>query len=487
MTNYEHGQVSKLAGILLLGFLLPQSTGNEFFSLQHRSTQPKQQHQSSGLQTSESSCTNNSDSEQKFLNMSLEERLENSPHRYGNDFGEIDDLVVHHKVETSFRLFLHKGLRPFLMGRPAHATEMDLLHILAMAIHPHPSIPNRQEGGIFWEITKQLMSSLVPQSFCIQYRHRVDLVKLVAECLVLPKALSAPLFDGAVPHLKASLYAFGMAAMTPYDAHLAQCGMVSLAASKDEWSRLLHRMVDDRANYSSEKFSPHAARGDLLTDFLIRYSEARRFAPESFLQYALGSLTDAIEMQVDCWTKEEKEERTTTTTHQPPLVLASLLRAAKHLFYFLLPCKTNVPQEGDKPEESEESDRRDMLISCGIQLIHHWDPTIVKESCTMLVLAFSYTDDILEDYISAVFDSVVIAIDIALKGETTGSVVPIEGLISAFSQRSLSFAVNLFRFLLKTESTSVVIFPLLAAIAHARPAVAQENRDLFLQDRKSVV
>ena len=69
----------------------------------------------------------------------------------------------------------------------------------------------------------------------------------------------------------------------------------------------------------------------------------------------------------------------------------------------------------------------------------------------MLILAFSYTEDMWEDYVGAVFDSIVIAIDVAIKrNEDQGSsVVSIEGLVSAFSQRSLTFAVNLYNLLLK--------------------------------------
>jgi len=223
-------------------------------------------------------------------------------------------------------------------------------------------------------------------------------------------------------------------------------------------------------------------------------------------------------MQVDCWTKEDEDEneeaekdqnsRSTKegdrplkgdkdevlSSNHPPLVLSSLLNAAKDLFHFLLPVKNkNVPviqesaQDDEEIEDSEESHYRDMLISCGIQLVHHWDPVIVKEACIMLVLAFSYTEDMWEDYVGAVFDSVVIAIDIAIesRGDKATTVVSIEGLVSSFSQRSLTFAANLFRVLLEKEKSAegnpLVVFRLVAAIANARPAVAQKHIDSFVQ------
>jgi len=557
MTNHEHGQVSRLTGILLLGFFLPHSTGNHFFSLQNLSTQNRvqitgtqqRQSQPTGLHTSELTATESSLSERQILAMPLEERLESSAHRYGNEFGELEDLIVHESVDNAFWSFLNTGLRPFLSGRPAHATQVDLIHLLAMAIHPHPSeqcirqTTSRleEQKSHIWETTTRLMSSLVGHSFHVNYRHRVELVRTVLDCLVLPECqqeagtyTNSPLFEGAIPHLRASLYAFGMAAMSPYDSHLAQCAMVMLAIQsgidhvvKEEWSRLLHRMVDDRTNYgrslagndkstasdtlglagfsADTKFCPHTARGELLRTFLIRYNEARGFSDEEFLQYALGSLTDAIEMQVDCWSKVEEPEseeqekdqndpvvgegdNNDESSNQPPLVLASLLNAAKNLFHFLLPVKNNLQstREGDdedeeeQVEESEDSHRRDMLISCAIQLVHHWDPVIAKEACTLLILAFSYSKDILEDFMGAVYDSVVLAVDISIK-KKDAFVVPIEGLVSVFSHRSLAFAVNLCRLLLTEgesgDENALVVFPLIAAIANARPAVAQQHID----------
>ena len=541
MTNHEHAQVSRLAGILLLGFFLPQSTGNVFFSSQNLSTQPrsvssryqhqKGQFQSPGSQTTET-LNDAQNANESYVLMSLEERLESTAHRYGNEFGELDDLLVHEHLDSSFQSFLEIGLRPFLLGRPAHAAEVDLLHIIAMAIHPRPSDQcirqttsrlEEQKSDI-WEMTTRLMSSLVPNSFNINYHHRVKLVRIVLDCLVLPECQqeagicqNAPLFEGAIPHLRASLYAFGMASTRLYDSHLAQHAMVLLVIQsgidhmvKEEWSRLLHRLVDDRTNYkrcsendtkvgriTGENFCPHTSRGTLLRDFLIKYNKARRFADEDFLQYALGSLTDAIEMQVDLWTKEEREsdedpnsqDEEIVSSNQPALVLASLLNAAKNLFHFLLPLKSNAPADHEEDEEMEESDDshyRDMLISCGIQLVHHGNPVIVKEACTLLVLAFSYTGDMWDDYVGAVFDSTVIAIDVAIKrGEDQGfSVVPIEGLVSAFSQRSLTFALNLSRLLLKEKCTGtnpLVAFRLIAAISNARPAIAHEHRSVLIK------
>ena len=580
MTDYEYGKVSRLVSILLLGFLLPQSTGNEFFILQNLSSVRKNKDNNNNNTNSVEYLEEKEDMGEYIVSMPLEERLECCPYRYNADeAGEFDSIGFIEPLEMAFQSFLKNGLIPFFSGRPVHTTEVDLLHIIAMAIHPQPSEQSivqtsstlEDKHSEAWEVTKRLMSNLTPHSFQINYQYRLQLVQIVTDCLIIPDSnklspkASTPLFEGALPHLRASLYAFGMASISPYDAHVANSGLVSLAIQsginyvvKEEWSRLLHRLVDDRTNYPNCKqctgvvdtsdgdnlkdttnfmtessststafslvtcknnkcFCPHQARGDLLREFLTRCCEARHFAEDLFLQHALGSLTDAIEMQVDCWSKGEPEEEEDDdadpksddadaamkdgkeeTTNHPPCVLASLLRAAKHLFYFLLALKTEPnsdnkeAKEADddsEEEESEESHRRDMLVSCGIQLVHHWDPIIVKEACTMLVLAFSYSEEMWEDYVGACFDSTKISFENFMKKENkTDIIVPIEGLVSAFSKKSLTFAMSFMRLLLKKESLEtgnlLVSSRLVAAVATARPSVAEKHRDILEEHLK---
>jgi hypothetical protein len=503
MTRQEHGDVSKLASILLLGFLLPHSTGNEFFLLQSLSKSKSRssfQHQTAGSQTSESTTSENI--QEYILNMTLEERLECTSHRCNpNEFGEFNSLV-HEPVDFLFHSFLTRALGPFLSGRPAHTEVVDLIHILAMAIHPQPSDqPIGQTADQLeqlesheWTATKVLMSSAVPHSFHVNYNHRLAMVRLVSDCLRLPEynkinsANDAPLFQGALPHLRASLYAFGMAAMNPFDSNWAQCGLVSAAVQtgidyvvKEEWGRLLHRLVDDQTNYKCScsiykgrkknfslmtqdptSFCPHRARGELLEQFMTRFNESRHYSDAIFLQHSLGSLTDAIEWQVDCWTKsseenEDEDEEGDGTTDDPPCMLASLLLAAKQVFYFLLPI-VNVDDKSG--EESEENHRRDMLVSCGIQLLHHWDPKIASEASALLVLAFCYgPDDMVKDYASAVFQSTRLALENHLKdvqpadadSHPKRNVFPIQQIISTFSHKSESYADSMFNLLLSAE------------------------------------
>eukprot|EP00980_Cylindrotheca_fusiformis_P022324 scaffold9191_cov114-Cylindrotheca_fusiformis.AAC.19 len=566
MTEYEHGQVSRLAAILLLGFLLPHSTGNEFFLLQNLSSFPAASRvQAAGLKTRE-----RNDMLSVLINMPLAERLQMASQKYNPDgFGELG-VIVHEETDQAFLAFLNNGIRPFLNQRPAHTQQVDLLHVLAMAIHPHPqeqairqtvSDLEEKEDNEIWTNTKLLMRNMVAHSFQIHYQHRLALVRIVTDYLVLPEYSSEnkarPLFDGAIPHLRASLYDFGLAAMSPYDAHWAQCGLVAVSIQtrhmktvKEEWGRLLNRMVDDTTDYTcchrisvppsfslmlsdsetdhktSQSFCPHQARGHLLKRFLTNYSQSRHHAEIEFLQYALGSLTEAIEWLVECWTKESdddeddndggetrdetgekqsqgEKENAVQTTNDPPCVLASLLFAAKNLFYFLLP----VPKsDATGDEETEESRSRDMLVSCGIQLIHHSERNVAREASDLLVLAFCYgSNNMITDYLGAVFESTKLALDQAFAHGELDCVdaakpasISIKGIISTIAHKSESYADEMLSYLLSSSqqnnsniggntSKFEALGPLIAAIASASPLAATKHLYKVLELTKSSV
>ena len=597
MSNQEHGQVSRLASILLLGFLLPHSTGNDFFLLQNLSSRASNgslapNHQSAGAQTSESNFGINM-IDDFVINMSLQQRLECIPQKYNpGDFGELD-TIIHDQVDQAFNSFLTRALEPFLSRRPAHTKEVDLLHILAMAIHPHPSEqPIRQTAHELgskesWEATKLLMSSLVPHNFHLNYRHRLKLVKIVSNSLLLPEfnenrsEEDAALFEGALPHLRASLYSFGLAAMSPYDSHWAQCGMVSVSIQsgieyvvKEEWGRLLHRLVDDRTQHKcthencksiepswsfmtveQESFCPHRAKGQLLERFLIQFNEARHYADKKFLKHAMASLTDAIEWQVDSWTKATEDEEShdgdskkddmmkkenshyednhaeegkdggeqigedtaeqkenenqmelgsskaepgqnsmdTEATSDPPCLLSSLLSAARPLFYFLLPI-LNADEE--RANESDESHQRDMLISCGIQLVHHWESGISHQASKLLALAFCYgPDEMVADYVGAIFESTKLSLSEAFKKlekdqkAFPDDIIPFEGMVATLAKKSNVYAHSMLSLLFSlhdnrkssdidsSNQRDVIIFRLVAAIATANPLAAVQHLD----------
>jgi hypothetical protein len=304
--------------MLLLGFLLPYSTGTDYFLLQHMKRPPTDAHGGTAI-----------DPVEYVLQMPLEERLEKSvrelqSHEWGNDCQLTDP-----DLDLAFRDFVENGLATLLRNRPFSLVhETDLLHVVAMAIHPAPTTaigpesPAAKSEHAAGQHAALLMKSLHGRQFQIRYGHRVLLVELIARHLVLPSLRDTDLpigslLHGAIPHVRASLRSFAAtSALSHQDAFTAQCAVVSVAVQtenaavlRDEWDFLLHRAVDDRADYhchqchlrlrdctaggsvrhpdrisvdaatisgdnvDHERHSfvcPHAARGALLSHFLVR-------------------------------------------------------------------------------------------------------------------------------------------------------------------------------------------------------------------------
>eukprot|EP00934_Nitzschia_sp_Nitz4_P006266 Nitzschia sp. Nitz4//scaffold56_size114212//93479//96757//NITZ4_003966-RA/size114212-processed-gene-0.13-mRNA-1//1//CDS//3329554754//6256//frame0 len=515
MSDVEHGQVCHLVSILLLGWFLPGSTGNDFFLLQHRSS----------LAVETPSCFTDATARDLALCLPLAERLESIPHKFSpSEFGEFDALTDD-RFDAAMTSFVVRALGQLLDARPVHTNQVDWLHLIAMAIHPNPSEqPIRQtvnhlesKNSSYWEYTQTLMRSLHAPNFAVNYRHRRLLVQLVVDHLCLPDVSnpSVPLLQGALPHLRASLYAFGMAAMSPRDKHISQTALVAIAVQagsnqmlvvREEWGRLLNRLMEDRTNscttshtskYSQHKkelvnptttFCPHYARGKLLEMFLSRFCQSRHHTETEFLRHAMGSLTDAIEFKVEEWTKEESEDGETseeqTTTREPPCVLSSLLMTAQVIFYLLLP----------RPEDSqneEDNQRRDMLVSCAIQLIHHWNYDIASQAAKMLVLAFSYgPSEMIQDYGGPLFESIKLAIVQQLKGETSDcQMVPIEPLVSLLCRKRGEFGTAIMSHIFNLSSTGptvsgdkeILLYRMVATVAMASPVVAKRQQDEILK------
>jgi hypothetical protein len=499
MTEEEHGEVSHVAAILLLGFLVPFSTGNEWFLLQHT----RDDHYMQQVQTSSNNNSSNKNIAQPqtldyIIGMSLEERLENTCQHYAAfEFGEFDTLTDA-SWELAFDSFLMEGLAPFLGGRPAHYRQVDLIHLLAMVIHPQafasciPDTVASLQGKHYWTLACQLMNNRHAHSFHANYGHRQKFIQLVVQHLSLPAfdntipMVNCPLFDGALPHLRASLHAFCVGAISMEDAHCARSALVTIAtqsqikvAKKEEWELLINRLVDDRTQYPGCKgcprmlnrhllgcwqtttittgkdafFCPHAGRGRNLAEFLIRTCQARRHADSDFLNEAFSSLTDAIEWQMHCWKQEDETEE--TDSEEPPCMLASLLFAARTFFYFLLPMEELQKQSDDDGQVASHLDvaaRRDELKSCVIQLIHHHDANIASQAAELLCLALAYGGkQSLSDCARTLYLSLTLTLDNFYWNRSDPDLFQssIRKVVFAASRLSPSFALSFLNVLLK--------------------------------------
>lgn len=503
-TEEEHGEILRIVSILLLAHLLPYSTGTDYFLLQNM----KRDEQLSSVL-----------SDQYILHMPLEERLEQtliqtmSSNQYGDSDNEFAPLTDP-DVDISLGALLDV-LADLLSKRPVSRQQVDLLHLLAMIIHPYhapdtvPKASNVFADSPAWLRATSLMGNYVGLQFQIHYGHRRQVVELVREHLLVPEirneysVSASPLLIGALPHLRSSLRNFAVSAHSQRDAHTALSTVASLAVQtrnyrlflKPDWDFLLHHMVDDQDDYQCEGkchcknrindnsqpakdvkdnfeenqifnydfFCPHSARGELLAEFILRSSRSRVDADEVFLAHVTISLTEAIEWQVDCWTQhpdeplDEKDDKTNKI--RAPCLLASMLHAANTLFYL---------QSHDQKEMSDDDDDPyGTLIRSSIQLLRHSDRGIVTASASLLVHAFSNAKcNKIDKYVALLFAT----IKICINQNNTGFLV--ESLASCASNQSPSFASALFKFILD-------------GIAGEKPVV--DDNDMPVNDDKGVL
>ena len=492
----KHGEVMHLASILLLGYVLPYSTGCDFYLLQNLN----------GLETTTSSSSDVV--QDAVINLPLERRLEKSVRKYSTgDFGETDSLTDPY-LEVSFDSFLREGLAPLLSARPFHRLQVDLLHVCAMAIHPHPTIDMIPASSRYldsvdhpsWQKALLLMESFhLTSQFQIHYGHRVRIIQLLVKSLVLPTALDdspdavGPLLYGALPHLQAALRGFAQGAMSQWDARLAFACMATLSVQtqnsrvlQDDWDFLLHNMMDDQANYGCRRtllrvpewtlladppndeqvFCPHHARGELMAALVVRSCSSRPIVQVPLLHKLTVSLADAIEWQVHVWTKpsNDKEEK----AYHPPCKLASLLFAAKQLFLF----------QPSRLQEGDEDDACELLVKSAIGLLSHPDTSISREAAGLLVSAFSYDKGVqVDDHAALLFRSIYFCLK-----EDKGSLSLTELIGVACGQApqyGLALANEILK-LIEDGKKNEIVFRSLAVVALNCPAVACKKMDILM-------
>jgi hypothetical protein len=451
MTHAEHGLVARFVSILLLGFLLPHSTGNEFFVTQHATTAVASTNSTTRSTITFDNNNNNNNKLPLVLELPLEERLEHAALFYTTTPTPPGRCTDGH-VNLAFWVFL-QSLSTYLQATSWFIIDhdhVDLWHIMAMAIDPSsssttpPPPPFSKHKGI--ARARQFMQSLVPHSFYLPYGHCRLLVQMVGHDLVLPRFLVgnkdgddddddpyhvslSPWLEGAIYHLRSSLSNYAMSAVSLADAHAAHVALANLTVQtmgnpvfptpEEEWNRYLARMVDDRGHYGcsgcwleesssspdcdgddGDDFCPHAARGRLLDNFfsrIVQQSTANHNDKEDgdsqrrhFITHALSSLADAVEWQVDCWTTPPSDEQE-SQKRDSPCLLASLLHASKSLSYFLKETKDADREDDDEEEdnEGEQEAAKTSLLRSVIQLVHHPNRSVACQASILVSLAFS--------------------------------------------------------------------------------------------------
>ena len=501
LTEREHGEVLRLASILLLGFLLPHSTGNEFVLLQHAQrrahVQLQQQLNDKGDAVSGISSF---DPVHYVLHMPLEERLENavraplSANESGCDSGDPvlgAAVLTDDSLELALDSFLSNGLSQLLKSRPIHREEVDLLHLIAMAIHPQPNIQavlpsyflylnEHHAQNKYWIRAQSLMHNNMAHQLQIHYRTRLRLIQLIAETNFMVEEYGlhdqsenvvSPLLRGALPHLRASIRAFGeVSARSVVHAHFCHAALTSIACQtrnerilEEEWDYLLHKTVEDPRNYKCTEchqvkdqkrclayrrlsilppenvpFCPHQARAWLLSQFITRSCRSKNDINSEFLGKIASSLTDAIEWQVDSWTKHDggETERELSKLHAT-CMLASLLRAATSLIVCLSLSR--------KKSQSEEDEHSATLTESSIQLLRHHDVGIARAASCLAVTALEVATIDFTPLLFSIIKTIL---------TEDKDLVLLERVVAVASYRSHAFASACLQYLLAKVSTA---------------------------------
>jgi hypothetical protein len=493
LTEEEYGHILHLASILLLGYLLPCSTGGDYYLLQNL---PRV-------------AGGNVDIEDLVFQLPLNERVAKSiRHLDAGDFGEIGSLTDPY-LDVAFDSFLNDGVAPLLAGRRFHRQQVDVLHIFAMAIHPTADtdlIPQscrylKSRGRVFWQKAQDLMESWhYAAQFQLHFGHRVRIIQLILRNIVLPPVednsenASSPLLYGALPHLQASLRGFALGASTQWDAHLAYSCMVTISVQtqnnrliQDDWDNILHHMVDDKVKYGcnccdtkrmlpvwtalarvqeddESGLCPHRARGELLAAFIVRTCASRGRVELALVQKLTVSLTDAIEWQLDMWTKTSDIDSHGSDKPHPPCMLASLLFAAKHVFLF----------QPSKLKQEDEDPCKDLLHS-GIRLLRHPNLGIANEAAGLLFYAVLHDKGIrMADFAPLIFSSILFCL------ENSTPLLPLPDVIGVASEQAPQYGLVIFSKLvecLDSGNATDLIFRSIAAVSLNCPAISYNGLD----------
>jgi hypothetical protein len=475
----NHGELLRLCSIFLLAYLLPYSSGMDYHFTKDITTN----FDSKGAETFSI--------EDYLIQMTLEERLEKvgllsmTNIRYGSDdFTTVTDQ----DVDIAFGNLLER-ISTVLQLRPANSHQVDLLHLFAMMIHPCHSRPfkiqpiqlSTVENSPAWAKAVRLMENSISLQFQIHYGHRRQIVKMMSQCILIQRGIPhyTPLYAGALPHLFSSLHNFCCTASEDlHDAHDSLKAIVSIAVqcrandceNEDEfgvvrsmYNWLIDQMMEKRIDSICTghcigvdtagptgilplknnccEYCPYIACGEVLSDLIVLACQSKLENSEFLRSFISTSLAELIEWQVDHWMGYQDDvSPDKSRSGFSPCLMASLLVAAKQVFYFLPTSTSSKGHEGTLDSVDPEG----LMILSSISLLRHSDPKIVAASSELLIQAFSaekygkidqFTSSLCENISCSVFQQSV----------AEPSLV---SLVSIISGKSSKAAVKLFDFAL---------------------------------------
>ena len=474
LSDDDHGEVLRLCSVYLLAYLLPYSTGMDYYLAQNLALK---EHELDTFSIDD-----------YIIHMSLEERINNAA-KYCPSIGRCGDdefTLTDQDTEIAFGDLLDQFVS-FLDQRPVHTHQVDLIHLFAMMIHPcHAQnfisktiYPIKSVRSSAWAKAVRLMECSTSSNFQIHYGHRRQVVQIISQCLIIREGVNdyVPLYTGALPHLLASLHQFyshtgeGLA-----DSNDALRGIVALVvqsrhrSSKDQddcciiqskYDWLIDLMMEERVDcpcagpcrtdrsaperHNNGAFCSYQARGEVLSDLIALTFRSKQLVNTKFLLYVTNSLAELIEWQVDYWNMKIDESCTSDTDNvdsesrtYSPCLLAALLSAARQVFYFLA-TENRIKQTTDS---MDDDDPYGVLIRCSIAMLRHPERCIVTAATKLVLQAFvMFQGKQMNEFNSILSQS--ITETITLKKGFSRLMQPMVAIASSRSFRAATFLFNL--------------------------------------------
>ena len=397
------------------------------------------------------------------------------------------------------------------------------------------SMPNR---------VRCLIMKRQSEYFQISALQRAKIVHVVANNLVLPKFYvpqdNGSLLMGGVLHLRASLRSFSMFALSSRQLVDAKKGLLRSAVDTEcfayfEMKALVKNLASNKSKRTgnhcncrsrndaarprsrelkaqNERFvyctdrnqaggstyrqqimyrqsinkdvCVHCSNGDLLCDLILRYNGSRHYADGVFTGQTLAELTCAIATLLSQIDSTDQKEQIHYSSLPTACTIASLLDAARALFYFLL-----SPSEDKNSNDSEargaqelENGMKDALLECVIQLLGSHDRCIAISSSSLLALAAAYENQArIENVVGKIF----ITLKRALRNSATGTYDDYRDIIEVMSKRSSQFAASMILYIielleskhLEGEASNVGCLRTLFVISSQQPRVMYQQLD----------
>ncbi len=191
----------------------------------------------------------------------------------------------------------------------------------------------------------------------------------------------------------------------------------------------------------------HCAHGDFLCDLILRYNGSRHYADGVFVGQTLAELTCAIATLLGEIDSSHRQDHVDVAAIPQTCIIASLLDAARTLFYFLLrPDEDKISDDIEaKAAQELESGMKDALMECVVQLLGSKDRCIARSASSLLALAIAYEN---QDRVENVAVKIFATLKRSLRDPAMFPCDGYQDIVEVMSKWSSKFSASMIQFII---------------------------------------